>query len=133
MLHFEEQINWYTQYTPKIDELNNHYHSKFNASKNHDDFPDQIIHIVNDDNSRQKQCVPHTCHYCQKHTYNTTIDKYINFPSLHRQYVNECTHERNLFIEYYKKHKEYFHHNVFEELMMSVWHPRNISRFCDLE
>jgi len=31
----------------------------------------------------------------------------------------------------YKKHRMYFHKNIFEELMTVVWHPRNFHKFID--
>jgi len=121
MKHFTEQIDYYTDYNPKINEINQKYDSKFNAEKNHENVPSQI---------RGGSC--HCCRFCIKNRINNTVDKYKNYPSLHRIYINECAKESNNFITCYKTHKEYFHNNIFEELMMVVWHPKNISRFEEL-
>ena len=122
MKHFTEQIDYYIDYNPKINEINHNYDSRFNAEKNHENVPIQSF-------KGRCQC----CQYCIKNIYNNTTDKYKNYPSLHRKYVTECTKESEIFITYYKNHKEYFHNNVFEELMSVVWHPKNISQFEELD
>lgn len=48
-----------------------------------------------------------------------------NYPSLFRQYNSEF----NEYIILYKKHRIYFHQNIFEELMQIVWHPDNFHKF----
>lgn len=50
-----------------------------------------------------------------------------SYPSLFRQYNNELP----TCITMYKKHRMYFHKNIFEELMTVVWHPRNFHKFID--
>ena len=54
-----------------------------------------------------------------------------SYPSLFRQYNTEIYNEIPICITMYKKHRMYFHKNIFEELMTVVWHPRNFHKFID--
>jgi hypothetical protein len=53
---------------------------------------------------------------------NDTLKKY---PSLKKSYEQKSAE----FLAIYHKHKSYFHNNVFEEIMMRVWHYKNADRF----
>ena len=122
MKHFEEQLDYYKHFNPKIDIINRMFNNKFNVEKNHSSIPSQIP---------GGKC--HICQFCRNYKFNNTFDKFKNYPSLHKMYINEYNKESIVFIEYYKNHKEYFHNNVFEELMSVVWHPKNIDKFYYLE
>jgi hypothetical protein len=57
---------------------------------------------------------------------NPNIEDIIrNYPSIHKQYIDEYS----FLVEEFKKHQNYFHNNVYEELMKYVWHPKNIDKF----
>jgi hypothetical protein len=49
------------------------------------------------------------------------------YPSLIKQYNREV----DSFVINLKNHKRYFHNNVFEELMKTVWSPKNFHKFID--
>ena len=48
-----------------------------------------------------------------------------SYPSLKKRYLDEA----KCFIDSRRKHKYYFHNNIFEELMSTVWHPNNFAKF----
>lgn len=114
--HLEEQINYY------IGEINQQYNSKYSPEKDHEAL------LTNNNNNNTNDVVYH-CQYCKKMHNNNTFDTFTQFPSLHRIYVAECAN----FLNNYQKHKTYFHHNVFEEMMARIWHPKNMHKFCFLE
>jgi hypothetical protein len=49
------------------------------------------------------------------------------YPTLSKHYNNEV----DSFVINLKNHKKYFHNHVFEELMKTVWSPKNFHKFND--
>ena len=72
----------------------------------------------NSDSSKQRN--NHT-----RYKPETTKRMLQSYPSLNRRYCIEA----DQFINSFRKHKYYFHNNVFEDLMKTVWHPKNFDKF----
>jgi len=49
------------------------------------------------------------------------------YPTLNKHYSREV----DSYIINLKNHKRYFHNHVFEELMKTVWSPKNFHKFSD--
>jgi hypothetical protein len=64
------------------------------------------------------------------HEQNKTCEQVLRqYPSLYRQYTTEF----HIYQKLYRKHRQYFHNNIFEELMKKIWHPQNMHKFNDLD
>ena len=98
---FTQQITYIDNYfRTEVDNIDNKYNSMFNVVSSERMQPS---------NERNKTCAQILMQY----------------PSLYRQYRDEFSSYQAL----YRKHRHYFHNKIFEELMKTVWHPRNYDKF----
>jgi len=111
--HFNEQIESIKQYFTTC--IEDDYQNKFNATSSP---PDRYV------------C--RTCNGNIATSFNKNVDTIYtikNYPSLYRIYNIKLDE----YINNYNMHKSYFHNNVFEELMKTVWHPKNYYKFIYLD
>lgn len=112
---FNEQIESIKQYF--IVCIEDDYQNKFNATSSH---PDNNRYVFS------------SCSGNINTSFNLNVDTIYtikNYPSLYRIYNNNLDE----YVNNYNMHKNYFHNNVFEELMKTVWHPKNYSKFIYLD
>jgi hypothetical protein len=107
----------------QFSDQNKYYDSYF-----HNIYAEEFNKTYNTHNYKKNEKPPNQ-RYWRRATPEIMVDTFKKYPTLKKNYEQKSAE----FLAIYYKHKSYFHHNIFEEIMMRVWHYKNIEKFESLD